>query len=336
MAHPELRVFIASASEGLDVAKAVRDTLGGYGFKAAIWNEGTFKPSRTFIEALEAELAQSDFAVLTLTPDDYTESRGQMSMAPRDNVLFELGLFMGRLGRERTYFVYDKKQQLKIPSDLLGVNPASYEKQENQELGKAVAAACSSIAKRMKELDVRPKLSEEAEMENRQLSFFYKRIIGTWWGRQWADEQTRLALIGIAADYGGNTVQLTGDTFDMNGKLFGRWKSVAIGIRVKERTLFFSWEGTRPILSPGENFRGFGQYTFKDAAEMYDWGEGLFADIQMGGKKRTLWRSVELRRVDRADASCIMSVMSNGSDSTRAAEVIKALDKFTGTSGQAM
>ena len=63
---------------------------------------GTFKPSITFIEALEEELAQSDFAVLTLTPDDQTESRGKVSMAPRDNVLFELGLFMGRLGRNRT------------------------------------------------------------------------------------------------------------------------------------------------------------------------------------------------------------------------------------------
>jgi predicted nucleotide-binding protein len=56
-------------------------------------HEGIFKPSLTFIESLESELAKSDFAVLTLTPDDQSISRGQLSMEPRDNVLFELGLF---------------------------------------------------------------------------------------------------------------------------------------------------------------------------------------------------------------------------------------------------
>src|SRR5437016_6173624 len=123
-----LSIFVGSASEGLDVANAVRDALGSnMGFEARVWNKGTFKPSMTFIEALEEELAQSDFAVLTLTRDDQSKSRGKISWTPRDNVLFELGLFMGRLGRDRTYFVCDKNQNLKIPTDLLGVNPASYE-----------------------------------------------------------------------------------------------------------------------------------------------------------------------------------------------------------------
>jgi predicted nucleotide-binding protein len=75
------RIFIASASEGLDVANAVRDAL-----KASIccdprvWNESTFKLSKTFIESLETELALSDFAVLTLTADDRLVSRRHMRM----------------------------------------------------------------------------------------------------------------------------------------------------------------------------------------------------------------------------------------------------------------
>ena len=44
-------------------------------------------------------LDQFDFAVMILSPDDMTESRDQSYASPRDNVLFELGLFMGRLGR---------------------------------------------------------------------------------------------------------------------------------------------------------------------------------------------------------------------------------------------
>jgi hypothetical protein len=103
MKSQPLRVFIASASEGLEVANAVRKALQeDERLQPILWNEGTFKPSLTNIESLESELAQSDFAVLTLTPDDQSISRGQMSMEPRDNVLFELGLFMGCLGRERT------------------------------------------------------------------------------------------------------------------------------------------------------------------------------------------------------------------------------------------
>ena len=233
-----------------------------------------FKPSMTFIEALEEELAQSDFAVLTLTPDDQTESRGKVSMAPRDNVLFELGLFMGRLGRNRTYFVCDKNQEVKIPTDLLGVEPATYEMGGGQKLEDAIAVACSPIAKRMRELDFRLKQSSQTENESRLIIKFCERIAGTWWGRQRGDE-VRLSLFRIAFDEGTNAVQLDGDTFDQKGQLFGQWKSVAIAFQVEEGTLFFLWEGTHPTISPGDTFTGFGHYAFKETAGMYrprKWG----------------------------------------------------------------
>jgi predicted nucleotide-binding protein len=54
---------------------------------------------------------------LTLAPDDAVIARGHLSMAPRDNVLCELGLLIGRLGWERTFFVYDKIQDAKVPTD---------------------------------------------------------------------------------------------------------------------------------------------------------------------------------------------------------------------------
>jgi len=111
MMERPIRVFVASASEGLDLAKLVRDALHGRRqIEARLWNEGSFKPGLYFVESLEAELAQSDFAVLTLTPDDQSISRGQLSMVPRDNVLFELGLFMGHLGRQRT-FLYTTRRR---------------------------------------------------------------------------------------------------------------------------------------------------------------------------------------------------------------------------------
>jgi len=153
------------------------------------------------------------------------------------------------------------QSERKIPTDLLGVNPASYERHRGQKLEEAIASACSPIAERMRELGVRLKRTPEVEIDNRLVSDFCDRIAGTWWGRQWSDE-TRLSLLRILIDDGANTVQLHGDTFGHRGQLFGQWKSVAIGIHVKEGTLFFCWEGTHPILSPGETFKGLGHYVF--------------------------------------------------------------------------
>jgi len=59
-----------------------------------LWTHDVFGPSRFPIEDLEAQLDRADFAVLVLRPDDRVESRGKEHDAPRDNVVFELGLFM--------------------------------------------------------------------------------------------------------------------------------------------------------------------------------------------------------------------------------------------------
>jgi Predicted nucleotide-binding protein containing TIR-like domain len=329
-----LRVFIASASEGLDVAHAVRNALRNNElFQPIVWNEGSFKPSMTFIEALEAELSRCDFAILTLTGDDQLVSRGRQSMAPRDNVLFELGLFMGTLGRERTYFVCDREQYLKIPTDLLGVNPASYARQAGQDLSEALTLACASIAERMKELDGRPKRTPEVEIENRLASAFCVRIAGTWWGRQQSQGETRLALVRITLDAGTTSLQVNGRTFDDRGRPFGDWKSVAIGLQPKDRKLLFSWEGVHPS-APAESFKGFGQYTFEEAPGNYEQGDGLFADIHMGRKKAPRWTSVEFRRVDIEELNHTEQVMKDGSDIERASQVVKALARFTGSGTQ--
>src|SRR5439155_11731725 len=135
----------------------------------------------------------------------------------------------------------------------------------------------------------RLKRTREEESESQRVSEFCERVVGTWWARHWSDKVQRLALLRIASDDGTNTVRLDGDSFDQKGQLRGHWKSVAIGIRVKEATLFFNWEGTHPTISPGETFKGFGQYEFKHSSGKYDSGSGVFADIKMGQKKLARW-----------------------------------------------
>jgi hypothetical protein len=84
--------------------------------------------------------------VLVLTPDDWTTSRGERALSPRDNVIFELGLFMGRLGRTRTFIVHQTGAQVKMPSDLAGVTTAQYDwPREDGSHADAVGAACDAI-----------------------------------------------------------------------------------------------------------------------------------------------------------------------------------------------
>ena len=102
MATPLPSVFIGSSSEGLDVAREVEMHLQTDAL-TTIWKDGVFGLGSGTLEALMNALDQFDFAIMVLSPDDLLESRGTSYSSPRDNVIFELGLFMGRLGRGRNF-----------------------------------------------------------------------------------------------------------------------------------------------------------------------------------------------------------------------------------------
>ena len=87
-------VFIGSSTEGLDVARAVQYQLKDDA-QVTIWNEAHFPLSGSVLETLVNSLQQFDFAILILSADDLIISRGDASWSPRENVMFELGLFMG-------------------------------------------------------------------------------------------------------------------------------------------------------------------------------------------------------------------------------------------------
>ncbi len=180
MNNPSL--FIGSSSEGLDFARAVRADLGSDA-EVTIWNEGFFALGQTFIESLVNALPRFDFAVLVLTPDDLVVSRQSESLGPRDNVLFELGLFMGRLGRSRTFVLHQASSVLKMPSDLAGVVTARYDwpRQDNNHRA-AVGAACDGIRQAIRDLgvveaktakaliDIRSRQDAQGEELSRQLA----------------------------------------------------------------------------------------------------------------------------------------------------------------------
>jgi hypothetical protein len=118
-------IFIGSSSEGIEFARAIRSLLNDT-TEVTVWNEGFFTPGNTFIETLVEALPRFDFAAVVLTPDDLVTSRDVTKFGPRDNALFELGLFMGVLGRSRTFVVHPESDNVKLPSDLAGVTTVGY------------------------------------------------------------------------------------------------------------------------------------------------------------------------------------------------------------------
>lgn len=142
-------VFIGSSTEGLDVAREVelqlqRDAI------TTIWKDGVFGLGSGTLESLMKVLEQFDFAVMVLSPDDLIESRSQSYASPRDNVIFELGLFMGRLGRSRVFIVHEQDANLKLPSDLAGIAVSPYRKRDN--LSAALSPTSTPIIKAIRAL----------------------------------------------------------------------------------------------------------------------------------------------------------------------------------------
>ena len=119
-------LFVISSTEALPIAQAVKRNFSNDTFETRLWTDDVFKISGYLLEDLENEIEQSDFAVAIAHPDDHTTSRGKKWPTPRDNVIFELGLFMGRLGRKRAILMESRSDSVKLPSDLAGVTTVPY------------------------------------------------------------------------------------------------------------------------------------------------------------------------------------------------------------------
>ena len=107
------------------------------------------------LETLVASLDRFDFAVLVVDRADTTVSRGKDKNVPRDNVVFELGLFMGGLGREQTFMVFNQTQPLDLPSDLAGVTAGTYQPQSSGNLNAALGAVSTKIKQQIQRLGLR-------------------------------------------------------------------------------------------------------------------------------------------------------------------------------------
>jgi predicted nucleotide-binding protein len=118
---PRPNAFVGSSAESLDIAYAVQDNLQ-HDLQITVWSQGVFDLSKTTLESLARKLSVCDFGLFVFAPDDATRLRRKTYSTVRDNVVLELGLFIGKLGVERTFIIVpDNVSDMRIPTDLLGV-----------------------------------------------------------------------------------------------------------------------------------------------------------------------------------------------------------------------
>jgi hypothetical protein len=174
------KIFLGSSTEKLDIAYAIQENLQRDA-EVAVWTQGVFDLGADVLDEILDKLNDSDFGVFVFSPDDRITIRTEDLAAVRDNVLFEYGLFVGRLGRARSVYVKPKDAaNMWIPSDLAGVVSAGYDSHADN-LVVSLGPACNAIRRKIKELGIRENrfriLSPQDAKDNR-----CGAVTGTWKG----------------------------------------------------------------------------------------------------------------------------------------------------------
>jgi uncharacterized SAM-dependent methyltransferase len=150
-------LFVGSSTESAPLINGLTRNLRADA-NVVPWNEHNFTLSHTTLEGLEAALDEADFAAFILGPDDEVRVRGDAYSATRDNVIFELGLFMGRLGRDRAFILAPDELEgvFRVATDLLGLTVALYEASARVDAEQAMRLPAADIRAAIAKSGIRP------------------------------------------------------------------------------------------------------------------------------------------------------------------------------------
>lgn len=150
------RIFVGSSVESLPVAYAVQEQLE-HEADITVWTQDVFTPSSTTLQSILRALDNSDFGIFVLAADDISNIRHADLSVARDNVVFELGIFTGRLGSANSFFLIpDDVADFHLPTDLVGHTPLKY-KSGRENLQAAVGPACNKLRRVIAELGGHPR-----------------------------------------------------------------------------------------------------------------------------------------------------------------------------------
>jgi hypothetical protein len=212
----------------------------------------SFNPGMTTLARLVELAHEVDFAAFVFAQDDWTTvspsaSRppGPGQASPRDNVVFEAGLFGGVLGMRRTFILH--ANGAKLPTDLLGLTSVRY----------ADATSPSEIR------TVNQKLRKAIENEGR-----IAQIQGLWWQysltERRPDEPSVLSLLRISRDRAG-ALEVTGRSWQEDGSLSARYWSEAVREKKEPSAIFYCWRGERPRDPNAPQLDGTGEIRLESA-----------------------------------------------------------------------
>jgi hypothetical protein len=272
------RIFLGSSGKQEKLLRALTRGLEDVAHVEP-WTS-SFNPGTTTLERLLELAHEVDFAAFAFAQDDWTTTgeptssppaSGQAS--PRDNVIFEAGLFGGVLGMRRTFILHASGS--KLPSDLLGLTCIRY--------GESITPSETRV--------VNQKLRKAIENEGR-----VARIEGLWWQfsltARGALEPSAVSLLRISRDRDG-ALELRGRSWQEDGRLSARYWCEASRERKEPSGVFYYWKGERPLDSNAPQLDGTGEILL----ESVDRASGYFtthSDAPVSVNARTAgvyWRA---------------------------------------------
>jgi len=291
------RVFLGSSGKQEKLLRALTRGLEDIAHVEP-WTT-SFNPGTTTLERLVELAHEVDFAVFVFAQDDWTtasppapDPSGSGQASPRDNVVFEAGLFGGVLGMRRTFILH--ASGAKLPSDLFGLTCVRY----------ADAATPSEVRV------INEKLRKAIEHEGRVAS-----IEGLWWQFSLTElepgQPSAVSLLRISRNRNG-ALEIAGRSWREDGRLSARYWCEASKERQEPSGIFYYWNGERPRDPNAPRLEGTGEILLESA----DRASGYFTTRSdaPAGVKRTAgvyWRA------DPGDTSIL-----DGGDDRQRAELI--------------
>jgi len=244
------RIFLGSSGKQAKLLQALTRGLEDVAHVEP-WTT-SFNPGTTTLERLLELTREVDFAAFVFAQDDWTtntppasESSAPGQASPRDNVVFEAGLFGGVLGMRRTFILH--ANGAKLPSDLLGLTCVRY--------------ADATAAREIKA--VNEKIRTAIETEGR-----LNRIEGLWWQlsltERSAEEPSAVSLLRISRDRDG-ALEVHGRSWQEDGRLSARYWSEAAREKRDPAGVFYYWKGERPLNVNAPQLNGTGEIMIESA-----------------------------------------------------------------------